>query len=350
VSDPGADDDAAPRPDSSTDKEAATTEPATGIPGLVNAVRDWADETQRRHTVFGFPYAVVKKYGDDEAGRHAALLTYYGFLSIFPLLLIAVWVVGELVSGNAELRARWIDAIVPEAFRETVSNAVTALPTTGVPLVIGVVAAFSTGMGIVFSAYQTVNHVAGVPHRLRLEFFPRYLRIIALLLILVVGAAGVGAMTVLTSSIVDVAYVSRPLAFLGTAVIMFLLLWAASALLLPHRARLSIIWPAALLGAATASFVLTFGAVLLVRFVTRSGPVYGSFATIAGLFALLYIVSQVMLYAAEIAIVRRRRLWPRALDTARPTDADRRALLLLAREQERLRSERIDARFDAEPT
>jgi hypothetical protein len=58
-----------------------------GLSGLVNRVIAWADGMQRRHGVLGFPYAVVKKYGDDAGGRQAALITYYGFLSNFPLLL-----------------------------------------------------------------------------------------------------------------------------------------------------------------------------------------------------------------------------------------------------------------------
>ena len=61
-----------------------------GLSGLVNRTIAWADGLQRRHGVLGFPYAVVKKYGDDAGGRHAALITYYGFLSIFPLLLLGV--------------------------------------------------------------------------------------------------------------------------------------------------------------------------------------------------------------------------------------------------------------------
>ena len=56
-----------------------------GLSGLVNRVIAWADRMQRQHAVLGFPYAVVKKYGDDEGGRQAALITYHGFLSIFPL-------------------------------------------------------------------------------------------------------------------------------------------------------------------------------------------------------------------------------------------------------------------------
>jgi hypothetical protein len=53
-----------------------------GLSALVSRVIAWADRLQRRHGVLGFPYAVVKKFGDDEGGREAALITYYGFLSI----------------------------------------------------------------------------------------------------------------------------------------------------------------------------------------------------------------------------------------------------------------------------
>ena len=47
------------------------------------------DDLQQRHRWLAFPFAVVKKFGDDQAGRHAALLAYYGFFSLFPLLLVA---------------------------------------------------------------------------------------------------------------------------------------------------------------------------------------------------------------------------------------------------------------------
>ena len=324
-------------------------EESGGIGALVARLTAWADTTQRRHSIFGFPYAVVKKYGDDEGGRHAALLTYYGFLSIFPLLLLVVVAVSRALAGDAELRATVVDAIVPEQFRETVDSALLALPTSGLPLVIGLVALLFSGLGIVFSAYQTLNHVAAVPHRRRHEFLPRYLRIFAMLLVLIVGVAGIGAITVAVGALPDLPGLSRLAAYAGSAALTFFILWAATGLLLPHRAKLSIIWPAALLGSLTISAVLTFGAIVLPAFVARSGPVYGSFATIVGLFALLYLVSQALVYAGEIAIVRRRRLWPRSLDTTKPTDADRRALLDLAREQERTLIERIDARFDADP-
>jgi membrane protein len=60
------------------------------------------------------------------------------------------------------------------------------------------------------------------------------------------------------------------------------------------------------------------------------------------MFALLYLVGQALVYAAEIAAVRYARLWPRALDMNRPTAADVHALTLLAREQERIPAARVD--------
>jgi len=94
-------------------------------------------------------------------------------------------------------------------------------------------------------------------------------------------------------------------------------------------------------GAVVVTAVLTIGAPLLARLVAKAGPVYGSFATVAGMFALLYLVGQALVYAAEIAAVRYARLWPRAVDLNRPTPADARALALLAREQERIPAARV---------
>ena len=88
-----------------------------GLSGLVNRVIAWTDRLQRRHGVLGFPYAVVKKYGDDAGGRQAALITYYGFLSIFPLLLLGVAVLSRVLADHPDLRRRLITEIVPKALR-----------------------------------------------------------------------------------------------------------------------------------------------------------------------------------------------------------------------------------------
>src|SRR3954470_19204485 len=107
--------------------------------GLVKRVICWADDVQRRHGVLGFPFAVIKKYGDDNGGREAALITYYGFLSIFPLLLLGVAILSRVLAGNPDLRQRLISAIVPPVLQSTVEHALTTLPTSPVPLIAGLI-------------------------------------------------------------------------------------------------------------------------------------------------------------------------------------------------------------------
>jgi membrane protein len=65
-----------------------------------------ADRAQQRRSWLAFPYAVFKKFGDDEAGNLAALISYYGFLSLFPLLLVLVTVLTMLLRENSERASR----------------------------------------------------------------------------------------------------------------------------------------------------------------------------------------------------------------------------------------------------
>jgi uncharacterized BrkB/YihY/UPF0761 family membrane protein len=316
-----------------------------GLSAWVNRVIAWADRLQRKHGVLGFPYAVVKKFGDDEGGREAALITYYGFLSIFPLLLLGVAVLSRVLADHPDLRQRLITAIVPQALRSTVEHSVTTLPTSTIPFVAGLIGLLFSGTGVVFSVYQTLNHLAAVPYRLRPGFVSRYVRVFVMLAALLLGAVAVGALTVVAAALPGVPGVQRAIAVLGSALVVFAVLLLAARLLLARPAPVQALWPGALLGGAAVTLVLNVGAPLLARLVTKAGPVYGSFATVAGMFALLYLVNQALVYAAEVAAVRYARLWPRALDLSHPTAADTRALALLAREQERIPAARIELRL-----
>ena len=62
------------------------------------------DRAQRKHPVLAVPVAVVKKFGDDQGGGLAALVAYYSFFSLFPLLLVFVTVLGYVLQGNPDLQ------------------------------------------------------------------------------------------------------------------------------------------------------------------------------------------------------------------------------------------------------
>ena len=318
-----------------------------GLSGLVNRIIAWADRLQRKHGVLGFPYAVVKKYGDDEGGRQAALITYYGFLSIFPLLLLGVAVLSRVLADHPHLREQLIVAIVPQALRSTVEHSLATLPTSTIPLVAGLIGLLFSGTGVVFSAYQTLNHVAAVRYRLRAGFLSRYVRVFVVLAMLLLGALATGALIVVATALPGRPGLQQAAAVLGSVLVIFVVLLFGAKLLLARPAPVRALWPGAILGAAVVTVVLNAGPLLLARLVAKAGPVYGSFATVAGMFALLYLVGQALVYAAEVAAVRYARLWPRALDVNRPTAADARALALLAREQERIPAARVEFHLTA---
>ena len=62
------------------------------------------DRAQRKHPVLAVPVAVVKKFGDDQGGGLAALVAYYSFFSLFPLLLVFVTVLGYVLQGDPSLQ------------------------------------------------------------------------------------------------------------------------------------------------------------------------------------------------------------------------------------------------------
>src|SRR5580692_6363653 len=208
-----------------------------GLSGLMNRIIAWADRLQREHGVLGFPYAVIKKYGDDAGGRQAALITYYGFLSIFPLLLLGVAVLSRVLADHPDLRQRLIAEIVPKALRPTVEHSLATLPTSTIPLVVGLIGLLFSGTGVVFSAYQTLNHVAVVRYRFRAGFLSRYVRVFAVLATLMAGALATGALTVVATALPGQPAVQRAAAVLRSALVVFAVLLLGAKLLLARPRR-----------------------------------------------------------------------------------------------------------------
>jgi membrane protein len=310
---------------------------------------EWADRLQQRHALLGFPYAVVRKYGDDGGGREAALITYYGFLSIFPVLLLGVAIVSEVLARSPDLRHELVVAIVPPSLQSTVESGVAALPTSRPALVAGAIGLLLAGTGVVFSAYQTLNHVAAVPYRRRAGFVSRYIRVVSALILILLGTFAVGGLTVIAAGVPRLPRAAPAAAMLGSCLMVYVVLLLVARILLARPAPRRALWPAAAPGAVVVTLVLNLGTAVLPPLVRRAGPVYGGFASVAGMFSLLYIVSLALVYAAEVAAVRYARLWPRAIDRTRPTAADARAFALLAREQERIPTARIESRLIGPP-
>ena len=77
-------------------------------------VRDAIDRWQQARPLTAVPCAVAKKFTDDGASRLAALIAYWGFFSIFPLLLAFASILGFLLEGNPEFQKDVLDSTVAQ--------------------------------------------------------------------------------------------------------------------------------------------------------------------------------------------------------------------------------------------
>jgi hypothetical protein len=70
---------------------------------------------------------------------------------------------------------------------------------------------------------------------------------------------------------------------------------------------------------------------------------------VLALLAWIYLVLQVTVYAAEVNVVRARRLWPRSLVQPPLTEADRAALALQPLQNQRREEQQISVTFTDSP-
>jgi uncharacterized BrkB/YihY/UPF0761 family membrane protein len=313
------------------------------------------DARQRRHPFLAFPWAVVCKYADDDGARVAALITYYGFLSLFPLLLLAVAVVSELLRSQPELRQQVLDHLVTPALRPEVEEALTRLPPSGVPLAVGLIGLLLAGTGGVLAVYAALNRVWNVPWRIRFGMVRRYVRVFVVLLLSFLCAVLAAGSATAADVLLPLLVLQRAAAAIATGAAVFAMIVVAHKALVCRPLRVRDVWPGALLGAAAVTVLLNLAALILPILIGRAGVVYGGFATVVGIFTLLYLISQALVLGVEVSTVVEARLWPRGLTDADLTDADltdadltdadRRALELQARRQERVPGQRVTTTF-----
>src|SRR5579863_9757539 len=96
-----------------------------------------ADRFQQRWPVLGFPVAVWQKFNDDQAGNLAALIAYYGFAAIFPLLLVLATVLNLVLKNNPDLQRTLTDSALAQypVIGQQIKAQLGTIPGTGLPLV-----------------------------------------------------------------------------------------------------------------------------------------------------------------------------------------------------------------------
>jgi YihY family inner membrane protein len=306
------------------------------------------DELQQGKPWLAFPFAVVKKFGDDKAGKLAALIAYYGFISLFPLLLVFVSVLG-FVLHDPDLQKDAVDSVLANfpIVGEEISGNVGSLRGSGVVLALGLAGALWGGLAVMQAAQDAMNEVWEVPLKQRPNFLTARLRSVAMLAILGVGIV---ASTVVAGGATSGAGDSLPLQAAALAVTLAAnlgLFLVAFRVLTVRSIAIRDLLPGAVIAAVATAILQALGGYLLGHQIKNAGQTYKDLAFVIVLLSWMALQAQVTLFAAEVNVVRTRQLWPRSLQEPLVA-ADRQVLTEVAKVAERHPRQQVDVSFDSE--
>jgi membrane protein len=306
-----------------------------------------ADTWQRSHAAAAVPVAVLKKFGEDRASSLAALMAYYAFLSLFPLLLVFVSVLGFVLEGDPSLQADIVDSTLARipVIGTQLDDDVAPLTGSALGLVVGIVGALWAGLGVMLALGRAFQEIWDVP---RLDQRgPIRSRLYGLAALVVLAALLVGS-TLLSGLAIGggIGPVAERLGALSVALIVNVAAFLAVFGLLTQRPlRIRELMPGVMLAAVGSLILQSVGGWYFDRTVTGASDTYGTFALVIGLLSWFWLGSHLLLIAAEVNVVLHRRLWPRSL-TGDLEPADREALRRSAAAARQDRRQEILVRFE----
>lgn len=289
-------------------------------------ILDRIDRWQQGHAVLALPVGVYLRYREDRGYEYAALLSYYGFFSLFPLLVVLITALDFLLRDNAELKQQVLDTVlarIPVVGSQLES--VESLEGTGVALVVAIGFTLWAGLGVVKVAQDAFNTMWGVQIMRRPGFFPKLLRSLAALAVIGAGFVVATVFSAAVSFFFDlpgaVRVVGAVLAMGVNFVVVLVMFRVLTASSVPFRAFI----PGAVAGAVGLWILQTVGGIYIGGVVAGASALYGGFAAVVGLLMWLALLARVLLNASEVNVVASKHLWARSFTGRQLTEADERS-------------------------
>jgi len=304
------------------------------------------DTLQQRHAWLAVPVAVWKKFGDDQAGNLAALIAYYSFVAIFPLLLVLVTVLNIVLKNDPGLQHQLLNSALSQypVIGQQLGH-ISPLTQTGLPLVVGLLGTFFGARGVAAAIQNALNTVWEIPIARRPGFPWSSLRSLGLMVVIGLGlvfttflstSASGGAARILPGHWATVALVvSTVAALLVSLVVSIGVFWLAFRLGTAPEIGWRQLRLGAVIGGGIWQVLQYVGGYFISHQLAHASPIYGTFAVVIGLLAWLYLEAELTLYAVEINVVVAFRLWPRSVAPPPYTEQDRQAFQLYAQMEER---------------
>jgi membrane protein len=319
------------------------------------------DRFQRRHPAAGYPLAVIYKFFDDQGNFLTAMITYYAFLSLFPLLLLLISILGFALHNDPSLQDRVLDSAVSRlpVIGTQVADNVQSLRGNAVAVVVGALGGLYGSLGVVQAAQNAFNKVWAVPRNARPNPIVARVRSLAMLAVLGLGlvvSTGLSALSAVAGKVGDSDLNSGLRALLGLAAVAVnvALLAFAFRLLTAQSAGTRRVLPGAIFAAVIWQILQIFGTYYFGHTLRGSTATYGLFGVVLGLLAWLYLSAFAVVLGAEVNAVLDGRLWPRSLltpftDDVQLTHGDRKAYASYAQTEQHKDFETVDVDFDQPP-
>ena len=305
------------------------------------------DRFQQKRRWLAIPMAVVKKFADDQAGSLAALIAYYAFFSIFPLLLVLVTVLAYVLQGDPGAQRSINNSVLSQfpIIGTDLGKNIHALHGHVIALVIGLVTSLLAGLGVTQAAQNAFDRVWAVPFKDRPDFLRARLRGVGLLislgLLFIVATLASGLVT---------GGLGGPAAKVAGIVISlilnFALFFAAFRIMTSNTVQTHCLWIGVLVAGVFWEILQVVGGYYIGHVFKHSTSTYGFFGVVIALLVWLHLGAQLTLYSAEINVVITRKLWPRSLLGPPEAPADQETLEALAKVEERHDSEQVEVSFD----
>jgi len=308
------------------------------------------DRAQQRHTPFAFAVGVGRKYADDHGGALAGNLAYSAFVSVFPLLLVLVTVIGLVSSLDPALRGQVEDAMsnqFPLVGGQLTENVDTLRRSSVIGLVIGLLGVLWGSTRLARAGLFTMAQVWNLPGPARPGYLRRLGRSLLFLGVLGIGVIATTLITVLGvygKHIPGLVVLTELLAAVANVGLYFISFRVLTARGVPSRDLL----PGAVAGGVAWTLLQLCGGYLMHHYL-HSDSVYNVFATVLGLVAWLFLTVQVTIVAAEVNVVLARRLWPRTVLQPPLTEADRSSMALQALQNQRRPEQHVRVTFGDRP-
>ena len=303
------------------------------------------DRVQQQHVSLAIPMAVVRKFADDQAGGLAALIAYYAFFSLFPLLLVFTTILGFVLQGNPSAQHSVENSVLAQF--PVIGGKIGAHELKGQTsaLVVGLVTSLLAGLGVTKAAQNAFDRVWAVPFKDRPDFLRSRLR--GLLLLVCLGAVFIvsSAMSGLVTGLGGVGVRVGGIAI--ALLVNFALFLAAFRFLTSATIPTRCMWIGVGFAAVFWEILQVVGGIYINHVYRHANSTYAQFALVIALLVWLHLGAQVTMYAAEVNVVLARHLWPRSLMGPPEVHADEETLRALAKVEERHDTEQVDVRFDS---